>query len=1039
MLLFLLGLGFLSHEVDAQIAATATFDYGTLSGTIRELICSLGHYNPLNVALGYATPCVPQSVCEIGDLSGKHGQFSAAIVNAEYNDTNLPLFGVNSIVGRSIVIHASGGARMACATIMPDGLVKTVRAGFDGEALLGSVTLMEYGPSNAKQTMVLANVNLQSSYQSRYGDSGPVSWNVYSVHPNATLGFDYLSTGASGGGCDVMENSASVFNTATIGNLTLKHGLLTLGSKSFFTDSNLPLSGANSVGALGLSIGRLGCATIGRHVRAEFDINGVYGYIEMVQASETDTTAVTVSLDGLSDLGNKWHVHEFPIIDGCQSSSVGGHYNPYDVSLGYSTPCIDMSVCEVGDLSGKHVRLSSAAVMQTYNDTNLPLSGKYSVVGRSIVLHRNSDGSRYACATILPTLRFKTIRAIFDTDVRGVMTFSQERFDSKADSWVLADIEHSTSTSSIQHKYHVHVNPTSIDNPTDCGSSVTGGHWNPSMVSNSHCSAGNWSLCEIGDLSGKHDKIAIPSSNSSKVFYTDNTLPLSGAYSIESRSIVIHAANAGAARIACATLGKYARATFPSYGSIDFLQASEYSSSQITVLLPGLPASVTGWEIRSSPSTGGLCDSLIYSPGSLFNPNTTSLDNNAVGALTAKFGNLVASGNFTDANLLFGKSSVVGRSVVLLDGTTIHACSTIEGTLTPSVLRASFSGYDLDGTILIKQPRSDPRSETVVSISLQYSAPHAAAQTVNHKYHVHVNPVDSTQTGTSRCGSASTGGHWNPNAVGNQYCGANEDEWAHCEVGDLSNKHGLLSFPAVGSGRVVYSDNMLPLQGAWLISGRSIVVHAENSGSSRIDCATLEVADPGATFYVTLTIQGDISQVDSSYRSTFKSNLASLMGVPTSDIAIEYSAGSIIASVLFTSSIPGVTNYELAHTLSHLHTSTLSSALAVTVSGVSTPSQAPPTPSPTPTPAPAPSSTKDDEKLDKATLIVIYILMALMVAMLLLMIYFCCRKLRIDKGRRSSLLDAAGRSDAAVFDGRKSKVNEIKAMEMQGYNGGGNV
>jgi hypothetical protein len=46
------------------------------------------------------------SMCEVGDLSGKHGVFTGYSEMATFMDGNLPLFGANSVVGRSIVIHS---------------------------------------------------------------------------------------------------------------------------------------------------------------------------------------------------------------------------------------------------------------------------------------------------------------------------------------------------------------------------------------------------------------------------------------------------------------------------------------------------------------------------------------------------------------------------------------------------------------------------------------------------------------------------------------------------------------------------------------------------------------------------------------------------------------------------------------------------------------------------------------------------------------------------------------------------------------------
>ena len=49
---------------------------------------------------------------QIGDLAGKYGMVDAmSNFSKTVNDWNLPMFGIYSIIGRSMVIHKTGGAR----------------------------------------------------------------------------------------------------------------------------------------------------------------------------------------------------------------------------------------------------------------------------------------------------------------------------------------------------------------------------------------------------------------------------------------------------------------------------------------------------------------------------------------------------------------------------------------------------------------------------------------------------------------------------------------------------------------------------------------------------------------------------------------------------------------------------------------------------------------------------------------------------------------------------------------------------------------
>lgn len=80
-----------------------------------------GHFNPFSVDPKYSPPPKNGSVdqYEMGDLSGKFGTLDESVhFEDSYNDTNLPLFGYNNVLGRSIVIHKKRkNSRWACSTL----------------------------------------------------------------------------------------------------------------------------------------------------------------------------------------------------------------------------------------------------------------------------------------------------------------------------------------------------------------------------------------------------------------------------------------------------------------------------------------------------------------------------------------------------------------------------------------------------------------------------------------------------------------------------------------------------------------------------------------------------------------------------------------------------------------------------------------------------------------------------------------------------------------------------------------------------------
>ena len=55
------------------------------------------------------------------------------------------------------------------------------------------------------------------------------------------------------------------------------------------------------------------------------------GKIEFFQPSAADSTSMIVSLIGLEQAGNKWHVHEYPVPSSGDCAGTGGHFDPKGV------------------------------------------------------------------------------------------------------------------------------------------------------------------------------------------------------------------------------------------------------------------------------------------------------------------------------------------------------------------------------------------------------------------------------------------------------------------------------------------------------------------------------------------------------------------------------------------------------------------------------------------------------------------------------------------------------------------------------------
>lgn len=114
--------------------------------------------------------------CEIGDLSGKYGEYlnvpSTGHAKLLYTDLRLPLTGHYSIVGRSIVVHGAGGAghRVACAGIALDidPPASTPSGGMTGWAVAAIVAA-------AGMVLVVVTVGVRHLLRNRQTDDAATS------------------------------------------------------------------------------------------------------------------------------------------------------------------------------------------------------------------------------------------------------------------------------------------------------------------------------------------------------------------------------------------------------------------------------------------------------------------------------------------------------------------------------------------------------------------------------------------------------------------------------------------------------------------------------------------------------------------------------------------------------------------------------------------------------------------------------------------------------------------------------------------------
>ena len=223
---------------------------------------------------------------------------------------------------------------------------------------------------------------------------------------------------------------------------------------------------------------------------------------------------ISISLSNLQNIASGYHVHKWPVPlqltadeTVCSPGKVSGHYNPFNIDIETSPPSGTgtSDQYELGDLSGKYGKLDDLnEFRKTFEDNNLPLFGKNSVVGRSFVIHKK-DGSRWICSTIVP--RGEIIRAVatFKTPVIGRIVLTQDANDRFADTQVFVELNYANGVTSPtkDHNWHVHVNSVCSDfNGKSCACSAAGGHYNPYNVNlggdyKTECSTTNPLRCEM--------------------------------------------------------------------------------------------------------------------------------------------------------------------------------------------------------------------------------------------------------------------------------------------------------------------------------------------------------------------------------------------------------------------------------------------------------------------------------------------------------------------------------------------------------------
>lgn len=105
--------------------------------------------------------------------------------------------------------------------------------------------------------------------------------------------------------------------------------------------------------------------------------NDISGVVTLEQ--DGDKVSITADIAGIESSKHGFHIHQFGDIDPA-GANVGSHYNPHEKDHGLP-PSENRHLGDLGNLDdGKFDE-----------EFTMTLSGKYGVVGRSMIIHENED------------------------------------------------------------------------------------------------------------------------------------------------------------------------------------------------------------------------------------------------------------------------------------------------------------------------------------------------------------------------------------------------------------------------------------------------------------------------------------------------------------------------------------------------------------------------------------------------------------------------------------------------------------------------
>ena len=360
-------------------------------------------------------------------------------------------------------------------------------------------------------------------------------------------------------------------------------------------------------------------------LRAIFSMGGIKGDVVFSQPQDNGPTTIMVNLMGVNETLT-WNIHQLPMIyDGnaTMSCDVGALFDPkmakespnYNANCLLSNPARFQS-CAIGDLEKMLGDLAGINAQQNYTNQQLmiPITGPYSIMGRTLVLYSGSTAK--ACALITPTQSMKTAVAVFRFPVAGFVYLRQ--VDENSDTSVFVDLFFvNNADSKYQYRWEINQGVVSDDasDPSLYCKDV-GVMFNPKGIKDENCNQTIHDNCAIGDLTSKHGNVSVSVAtamqSSTKAAFTDTNLPLNGRNTVIGESIVLFSDSDTKNPVACAKIvhlePKTQKASFKAddnegvNGYFKFTQSSPFDPTTTEINLSGLQNKAEGYHVHAYPS-----------------------------------------------------------------------------------------------------------------------------------------------------------------------------------------------------------------------------------------------------------------------------------------------------------------------------------------------------------------------------------------------------------------------------------------------------